>query len=132
MKPNEQSNKYAREIFYVKRQGKEKTQEYWDALDYFADCSFNWQSCIPVSDLIGSMTTEQLRKIFTPQETFEEVRVGTEEYKYVLNNSREPISCSNNQRTWTEVHEINGIIYHLTWGLEKHIVVERKVSEIKT
>lgn len=40
----------------------------------------------------------------------------------------EPVSSSNNQRTWTDEYELNGKRYNVTYGLEDKPIIE-EISE---
>ena len=35
-----------------------------------------------------------------------------------------PVSCSNNQRSWTDEYELNGKKYNVTYGIEDKPIIE--------
>jgi hypothetical protein len=50
---------------------------------------------------------------------------------WLLLSMIEPVSQSNNQRTWTDEYELNGKKYNVTYGLEDEPIIDELEIEIE-
>lgn len=108
---------YAEVIFGAKKLGQPVTAEYYVALEHFASSTKQWQQFISHDKFVAAMTKQDRLALYEKiRPTYVVLDPLSGEYGMVLeySNANEPTHTTNNQRTFTEFYNIDGVKYSIT------------------